>query len=256
MKRFVLTLLVLCVALTCAPSIGQAQDADEKYKPGQKWSYKNRPGEEESYLIILKIDKDPKLGNIIHIAVHNLKIKNPRSPDGFTNKVGHMPFSQEAIDKSGLKLLQEKTDLPDFAEGYQMWRRPFDDGRAGIYSITVAEAVKVIETGLNPQPPGETDENPPPNAKVAIGMMNGRAVKLVKPNFPHAARMVGASGTVEVRIVCDETGKVIWARAVDGHPNLRKSAERAAMKSEFMPTIREGQAVTVSGTIIYNFVAH
>jgi hypothetical protein len=127
----------------------QKPPADSKYKVGQQWSYSARPGEEKSYLIIVKIDDDPKLGRIIHIALRGLKMKNPHSPDGFSEDVNHMPFLQDAIEKSGLKLMKEKVDLPDFEEGYGMWRKAFDEGRAGAYSITVAEAVVVMETALN-----------------------------------------------------------------------------------------------------------
>ncbi|HKV33192.1 MAG TPA: hypothetical protein VJP89_02615 [Pyrinomonadaceae bacterium] len=149
-------LLASVIAVLMAAAIpGQAQDkkmderVDLKYKVGQKWSYQARAGEEDSYLIIVKIDKDTKLGNIIHIALSGLKIKNRRSPDGISDQINHMPFSEVALNKSGLKLLKEKIDLPDFEEGYQIWRKDFDAGRAGIYSITVAEAVKVMETALN-----------------------------------------------------------------------------------------------------------
>ena len=47
-------------------------------------------------------------------------------------------------------------------------------------------------------------------------MLNGRALNKVKPAYPAAAREAGASGTVEVRVVFDETGKVIWAKAISG----------------------------------------
>ena len=60
-----------------------------------------------------------------------------------------MPFSEEAINKSAVKILKDKVDLPDFKEGYQMWRDAFDAGHAGIYTITLAEAVKVMEITLN-----------------------------------------------------------------------------------------------------------
>ena len=60
-----------------------------------------------------------------------------------------MPFLEAAIEKSGLKLLKEKVDLPDFEEGYQIWRKAFDANKAGAYSITVADAVGVMETALN-----------------------------------------------------------------------------------------------------------
>ena len=81
--------------------------------------------------------------------MRGLKIKNPRSPDGVSEDVNHMPFAEEAIEKSGVKLLQEKIELPDFEEGYRIWREAFDARRAGIYMITVAKAVDAMEAGLN-----------------------------------------------------------------------------------------------------------
>lgn len=53
----------------------------------------------------------------------------------------------------------------------------------------------------------------------------------------------------------DENGKVIWAKAIDGHPDLRQASEDAAWRSEFAPVKLSGQAVKVTGVIIYNFVA-
>lgn len=147
MNMFVLSLLLITSVF--GQDSAQKEPGDPKYKVGQQWSYSARPGEEKSYLIIVKIDNDPKLGRIIHIALRGLKMKNPRSPDGLSEDVNHMPFLEAAIEKSGLKLLKEKVDLPDFEEGYQIWRKAFDAGDAGAYSITVAEAIGVMETALN-----------------------------------------------------------------------------------------------------------
>jgi hypothetical protein len=41
--------------------------------------------------IIVKIDNDPKLGRIVHIAMRGLKIKNQRSLDGVSDRVDHLP---------------------------------------------------------------------------------------------------------------------------------------------------------------------
>lgn len=154
-----LLLVLMCVGLLLVPSVmgsvqnnqtvKQEETNDSKFKVGQKWSYRARPGEESSYFIIVKIDNDPKLGRIIHISMRGLKIKNPRSPDGFSEVVSHLPFAEEAIEKSEVKLLEEKVDLPDFKEGYRIWREAFEAGRGGIYTITLAEAVAVMETALN-----------------------------------------------------------------------------------------------------------
>lgn len=269
-KNVASLLLLLAVWTSASLTVG-AQETEAKYRPGQKWSYKTRPGEEDSYLIVLKVDKDPQLGDIIHIALRKLKMKNEHIPEGsFSENVDHMPFSQEAIDKSGLKLLEEKTDVPDFAEGYQMWREAFDAKRAGVYSITVAEAVNVMEYGLNPSrrkqpvvvgstPGGQEAEGDakksPYGAPISGGVLNGKALKLPKPKYPKAARESGASGVVSVKVLIDENGKVISARAINGHPDLWQVSEEAAMKSEFTPTTLAGQPVKVSGVIQYNFVA-
>ena len=108
-----------------------------------------------------------------------------------------------------------------------------------------------------PRPPRvvPVDTNPPPPARVTSGMINGKATKLVKPEYPAAARAARVSGTVQVQVVFDETGKVIWAKAVTGHPVLQRASEDAAWQSEFSPVKLSGQPVKVSGFIIYNFVA-
>jgi hypothetical protein len=97
-----------------------------------------------------------------------------------------------------------------------------------------------------------TDSNPPPKAQVSGGVLNGRALKMAIPNTP--PRDAKVAGTVQVRIVFDETGKVIWVRAISGHPLLRQLCEDAAWKSTFPPTNVSGQPVKVMGILQYNFV--
>ena len=99
------------------------------------------------------------------------------------------------------------------------------------------------------------DSNPMPRAPISGGIINGRARKLAKPKYPDAARAARISGTVEVRILFDETGKVISAKAISGPPELWQASEDAAWASEFTPVKLAGQPVKVTGTIIYNFVA-
>ena len=96
-----LLLVQICLAMLLAPSVmvqnnqtvKQNETNDSKFKVGQKWSYRARPGEESSYFIIVKIDNDPKLGRIVHIAMRGLKIQNPRSLDGVSDRVDHLPFA-------------------------------------------------------------------------------------------------------------------------------------------------------------------
>ena len=84
------------------------------------------------------------------------------------------------------------------------------------------------------------------------GVINGKAVNLVKPDYPPAAKSVGASGQVQVQVTINEEGNVISAIA-NGHPLLTKVSEDAALASKFSPTLLSGKPVKVSGIIVYNF---
>lgn len=112
-----------------------------------------------------------------------------------------------------------------------------------------------IETGIGSRRVPVVVGDPAPRAPISGGIMNGRARKLAKPKYPDAARAARISGAVEVRIVFDETGKVISATAISGPPELRQASEDAARRSEFSPVKLAGQPVKVTGVIIYNFVA-
>lgn len=90
---------------------------------------------------------------------------------------------------------------------------------------------------------------------VSAGIVNGKAESLPKPEYPAAAQAVKASGEVKVQILIDETGNIVSAAAVSGHPLLRQAAEQAARQSKFKPTLLSGQPVKVSGVIVYNFIA-
>ena len=85
-------------------------------------------------------------------------------------------------------------------------------------------------------------------------ILNGKALSLPFPEYPSLGRGVHASGTVIVKVIIDEEGKVIAAQAAGGHPLLQPNAVTAARKARFSPTLEEGRPVTVYGRITYNFV--
>lgn len=102
---------------------------------------------------------------------------------------------------------------------------------------------------------GLTPEAPPPVPKtVSGGELNGKAISLPMPEIPPAAKAVRASGSVSVEVLIDESGSVVSASAVSGHPLLRSSAERAAKGARFPPTLLNGVPVKVTGIITYSFV--
>ena len=114
------------------------------------------------------------------------------------------------------------------------------------------------ETASNP-PPVETVPPPPPvkerprTTLISKGVINGTATSLPHPPYPEMARRIGVQGVVNVQVTIDESGKVISAKAIDGHPFLRGEAEKAAWKAKFSTTYLSEVPVKVTGVIIYNF---
>jgi TonB family protein len=121
---------------------------------------------------------------------------------------------------------------------------------------------------MSPAPGGSVLVNaniaePPPAPKptpgerkviVSGGVLNGRAISKPQPVYPPIAKAARASGTVTVQILVDESGRVVSASAVSGHPLLQFAAVAAARQARFSPTFIAGQPVKVSGVITYNFV--
>jgi VWFA-related protein/TonB family protein len=110
-------------------------------------------------------------------------------------------------------------------------------------------------SAANPTPtrPPTNTSQPAPKKPLTGGVLNGKALVLPKPVYPPAAKRNGASGTIVVEVLIDESGKVISARAVSGPPALQAAAVQAARQAKFSPTTLSGQPVQVVGTITYTF---
>lgn len=86
------------------------------------------------------------------------------------------------------------------------------------------------------------------------GILNGKAVYKPAPHYPPEARAAREQGPVSVRIVVDETGKVVEAEGDASAPfHIRHAAEQAALRARFTPTLLSGVPVKVAGRITYNF---
>ena len=93
---------------------------------GDIWKFKDQ----NDYLLhILKIDD-----KIIHIAIMD---------DEEYYIVEHMPFDIEIIRTNILKKVGNNKNLPDYYDGYNYWEKEYNDGKAGIYAINIAEALKM-----------------------------------------------------------------------------------------------------------------
>ena len=117
----------------------------------------------------------------------------------------------------------------------------------------VTERRKKFEEALNKllYPDKKEEDNLQKNGNSVI---NGKAMSLPKPAYPVEARNARAEGSVLVKVLLDEEGKVYKATAFCGNPLLRKASEDAAINAKFAPTRLNDLPVKVSGVIVYNFI--
>ncbi len=120
----------------------------DNFKPGQVWKYRTRPGEEGSRLIVGKVEQLGTLGAVVHIKLTGLSIKSPHAPQGITTVMGHAPVTEAKLSESVTTLLSESGDLNGFQEGYDTWLVSYKAGKAGVFTIAVAEIVDCMEKAL------------------------------------------------------------------------------------------------------------
>lgn len=92
-----------------------------------------------------------------------------------------------------------------------------------------------------------------PNLIIDMGndeVLNWRAVKLVRPLFPFKNK---GSGSVRVRIIIDEKGKVISAKGISGVRIYFPYAENAAEDSKFKPAFICGKPGKIRGVLTYTY---
>ena len=80
-----------------------------------------------------------------------------------------------------------------------------------------------------------------------------KVIKRPLPSYPAAATRAGVGGRVIVEVVVSETGNVVSAKTVIGHPLLSPAAEKAAMGAKYAPLMVAGQPVSVKGVLQYRF---
>lgn len=86
------------------------------------------------------------------------------------------------------------------------------------------------------------------------GLLDSKVTRKPAPAYTLIAKRSRASGTVQVKIAVDETGRVVAAQAISGHPLLKGSAVEAARQARFEPPLADGKPTRIVGFITYNFV--
>jgi TonB family protein len=139
--------------------------------------------------------------------------------------------------------------------------QPFDSSFATKTAPNISQTPEDTERPIPPPPAppvGSSSQTTNPiaessGAPISGGELNSKAISLPQPPYPAVGKAVKASGKVVVQVTVDESGKVISATAVSGHPLLRSAAVAAARLARFTPTLLSGKPVKVNGTLSYEF---
>jgi TonB family protein len=93
------------------------------------------------------------------------------------------------------------------------------------------------------------DEYPPADK----GILNSQAIDLPKPAYPAEAKKDHITGQVQVKVIVDETGKVIFAEAQSGPEPLRAAAVEAAKRARFKPLVTAEVKLKFFGILTFDF---
>lgn len=92
-----------------------------------------------------------------------------------------------------------------------------------------------------------------PNGLLNVGSLIDNATQKVSPSYPPTAKSARVAGVVTVYLVVDEKGAVTSVERTNGPQLLRLSAQEAARRWKFRPTLVDGQPTRVAGFISFNF---
>jgi hypothetical protein len=112
---------------------------------GQVWTYDHRPGEEGSRVVIRKVGIEPDDGEVFHISILGVKLRNHRVPGGAQPAMHHAAVLRTTLDKSLRELTTASDEDRAWESGYAVWRQAYDNGDAGVFELSVAEILGYIE---------------------------------------------------------------------------------------------------------------
>jgi hypothetical protein len=118
---------------------------DAPYRRGQVWTYSTRPGEENSRVVVGRVDRLPDDHVVVHVAVVGVRIRNPHLESGYQTRIPHAPMSEAALTASLGDLTEEAADLEGFDEGYNFWLTSYEDAGGGYFTVPVSELPDLYE---------------------------------------------------------------------------------------------------------------
>lgn len=115
---------------------------------GQLWRCAGRSADETPLLLINRVDLHPKGGEIFHVSIANVRLKNPAEASGVTTALPHVPVIRQTFERSQAQFVRLQAPDPAYLAGHAQWQREFEAGNAGSFGVSVAEVLDFVERGL------------------------------------------------------------------------------------------------------------
>src|SRR5262245_27525315 len=204
---------------------------------------------------IEKLHKDFKDQGLIVLGVNNEEAEVARA---FMKDKGYT-FTSLVDEGKEIGMKYEVSGIPQVfivnREGRIKWHAlGYGPGK----EVELRAAVEKVPKGEEPPASSESGGLTPiaPASRVirlSSGVLSGSATKRAQPSYPPQAKEAGAEGAVQVEVLISETGKVVEAKAINGHELLRDGAVEAAKQWEFKPVTVSGAPVKAQGLLTFNF---
>jgi TonB family C-terminal domain len=88
---------------------------------------------------------------------------------------------------------------------------------------------------------------------VISGVLNSKVLNELAPTYPQKAKDQKVQGRVEVQLLVNEDGEVIFANPLSGPEELWAEAVKTSVSARFKPTTLSGKPVKITGRIILDF---
>jgi TonB family protein len=203
-----------------------------------------------------------------------VKSKGKGVPETKTNKFAVVETYRQQIDgKYWFPVYAYADDDIIFDNGSDLrirMRVKYTDYVVGHGKVTITE-VGVAPEETKPQPQstpvpktetqtksstptqGSADTSADEYAPSDRGILNSQALDLPKPVYPAEAKKNHVTGQVQVKVVVDETGKVISAEAQFGPEPLLAAAVEAAKRARFKPLVVSDVHMKFFGILTFDF---
>ncbi|MBK7704406.1 MAG: energy transducer TonB [Acidobacteria bacterium] len=85
-----------------------------------------------------------------------------------------------------------------------------------------------------------------------VGVVNKKALSIPRPQVRNLDQ-INKEEIVTVKIVVDLNGRVIYAKAISGHPLLREECVASARQAKFSPAYINGPPIQFNALLVYRF---